>query len=204
MKSLELYLVASKEDKSKESFLNILELSIKAGVSMIQLREKKLSSKEFYELGLSVKALCDSFKIPLIINDRLDIALALDASGVHLGQDDLPLKEARRLLGEQKIIGLSVQNLAQLKYIKGANYLGCGAVFKTNTKEDAKLIGLENLALLCEKSSLPVFAIGGINEGNIKELRGIKLAGIAVVSAIMKAESPFEASLRLKKEVQSL
>ncbi|MBK1972141.1 thiamine phosphate synthase [Campylobacter sp. 2018MI35] len=198
-----LYLVASKQDKSDEAFLNILEQAIKGGASIIQLREKELSARKFFELGFKVKKLCDTYCIPLIINDRLDIALALNASGVHLGQEDLDIKIARKILGKDKIIGLSLQKIEQLKNIKEADYLGCGAINLTPTKK-SEILSLDILKQIIALSNLPVVAIGGINEINILNLKGLKLSGIAVVRAIMCAKDPFLASKNLKKLFKSL
>lgn len=198
MLDLSLYLVASRGELSDENFLNRLESAIKGGVSIIQLREKTLSMREFYELALKVKKLTKTYKIPLIINDRLDIALALDADGVHLGQEDLDVSIARKLLGKEKIIGLSLKKLEQLDFIKGANYLGCGAIKPTPTK-DSEVLSLEILRQIIVLSNLPVVAIGGIDESVVSELRGINLSGIAVVRAIMEAKDPFLAAKNLKR-----
>lgn len=198
MLDLSLYLVASRGELSDENFLNRLESAIKGGVSIMQLREKTLSTREFYELALKVKKLTKTYKIPLIINDRLDIALALDADGVHLGQEDLDVSIARKLLGKEKIIGLSLKKLEQLDFIKGASYLGCGAIKPTPTK-DSEVLSLEILRQIIVLSNLPVVAIGGIDESVVSELRGINLSGIAVVRAIMEAKDPFLAAKNLKR-----
>ncbi|QWU80390.1 thiamine phosphate synthase [Campylobacter novaezeelandiae] len=203
MIDLSLYLVASKQDKSDETFLNTLEQAIRGGVGIIQLREKELSARKFFELAFKVKKLCDAYCIPLIINDRLDIALALDASGVHLGQEDLDIKLARKILGKDKIIGLSLQKIEQLKNIEGANYLGCGAINSTPTKK-SEILSLEILEQIITLSKLPVVAIGGIDETNVLNLKGLKLSGIAVVRAIMCAKDPFLASKNLRKLFKSL
>ncbi|MBZ7935907.1 thiamine phosphate synthase [Campylobacter sp. B0100352/1] len=195
---LKLYLVASRGKRSDEVFLNILENAIKGGVGIIQLREKELNSREFYELGKKVQKLCKTYKIPFLINDRIDIALALNADGVHLGQEDLQVKIARELLGEKKIIGLSLKTLEQLDFIEGADYLGCGAIRATPTKESS-LISLETLGQICKKSPIPVVAIGGIDEEVISELKGIALTGIAVVRAIMEASDPYLSAKKLKE-----
>lgn len=197
---LSLYLVANRGQRSDESFLNHIKQALKGGVSIVQLREKELGSREFFELGLKLKRLCDEFKVPLIINDRVDIALALDASGVHLGQEDLECSLVRRLLGEDKIIGVSVKNLTQLQGLKGVDYLGCGAIKSTPTKQSS-LLSLQTLVQITQKSPVGVVAIGGIDEEVLKELRGIKLSGVAVVRAIMDATKPYEAALNLKKLV---
>ncbi|MGH2327860.1 thiamine phosphate synthase [Campylobacter taeniopygiae] len=195
---LKLYLVASRGKRSDEVFLNILENAIKGGINIIQLREKELNSREFYELGKKVQKLCKTYEIPFLINDRIDIALALNADGVHLGQEDLEVRIARELLGEKKIIGLSLKTLQQLDFIEGADYLGCGAIKTTPTKESS-LISLEILEQICKKSPIPVVAIGGIDEKVISELKGIALGGIAVVRAIMDANDPCLSAKKLKE-----
>ncbi|EGK8211078.1 thiamine phosphate synthase [Campylobacter coli] len=197
---LSLYLVASRRKKSDELFLNMLEEAIKGGVSIIQLREKELNSREFYKLGLKAQKLCKEYKIPFLINDRIDIALALDADGVHLGQEDLEVHLARKILGKEKIIGLSLKNLEQLKNIEGVDYLGCGAIKATPTKESS-VISLETLSQICEKSPVGVVAIGGIDKELIKKLKGIKISGIAVVRAIMDAQDAYLAAKELRQEM---
>lgn len=197
---LSLYLVASRGKKSDELFLNTLEEAIKGGASIIQLREKELNSREFYKLGLKVQKLCKECEIPFLINDRIDIALALDADGVHLGQEDLEVHLARKILGKEKIIGLSLKNLEQLKNIEGVDYLGCGAIKATPTKESS-VISLETLSQICEKSPVGVVAIGGIDKELIKKLKGIKISGIAVVRAIMDAQDAYLAAKELRQEM---
>lgn len=198
MIDLSLYLVASRGKFSDERFLNIVKSAIKGGVSVVQLREKELNSREFYALALKLKVLCDEFQTPFIINDRVDIALAVGASGVHLGQEDLPVSTARKLLGKNKIIGLSVKTLSQLENAKGADYVGCGAVFQSSTKESL-VIGVEGLQALCKQSPLPVVAIGGICLDNIALLKECQIAGVAISSALMNATNVYETSLYLKK-----
>ena len=197
---LSLYLVASRGKKSDELFLNTLEEAIKGGVSIIQLREKELSSVEFYKLVFKVETLCNVYEIPFLINDIIYIALALDADGVLLGQEDLEVRFARKILGKEKIIGLSLKNLEQLKDIDGADYLGCGAIKATPTKESS-VISFETLSQICEKSPIGVVAIGGIDKELIKELKGIKISGIAVVRAIMDAQNAYLATKELRQEM---
>ncbi|MCR6571282.1 thiamine phosphate synthase [Campylobacter insulaenigrae] len=204
MNSSKLYLVASKGKKSENEFLNIIKTSLEAGVDIIQLREKNLNTLEFYHLALKVKAICDEFKIPFLINDRLDIALAIDASGVHIGQTDLPLQKARKLLGNEKIIGITINHKFELENIKGADYLGVGAVFNTPSKENCVVLGIEGLKEITRLSSLPVIAIGGINENNISMLKDSGVTGVAVIRAIMDAKNPYEATLFLKKIIKDL
>ena len=196
--NLSLYLVASRGKKSDEAFLNCVKAAILGGVSVVQLREKELEAGEFFKLGLKLKKLCDELSTPLIINDRIDLALALDAAGVHLGQEDLPVSVARKILGVDKIIGLSLKNLAQMQ--AGADYLGCGALRATPTKKST-ILSLESLREIAKNSPLPVVAIGGIDEDVVASLRGLKLAGVAVVRAIMEAKNPRKSALRLKGAV---
>lgn len=194
---LSLYLVANRGERSDEAFLNIVESAIKGGVSIVQLREKKLCAREIFALGLKLKKLCKAYKIPLIINDRIDIALALDADGVHLGRDDLSINFARKILGKNKIIGLSLKKLIQLENALEADYLGCGAVQTTPTKE-SEILPLEILREICTLSKKPVVAIGGIDENNLSLLKNSGICGVAVVRAIMNAKDPFQAAQNLK------
>ena len=201
--------MASKGNFSTQTFLNIVKEAIRGGVTTVQLREKELSAKEFYDLALSLKRLCDEKKIPLIINDRLDIALAIDAYGVHLGQDDLPLKEARKILRKKKIIGLSTKTKEQIDeaYKNGADYVGCGAIYKSHTK-DSSVIGLDSFKNLCkhiknEKYKLKTVAIGGINEDKIKDFKDIQTDALAFSSAIMQSKNPYKTCIKIKKELQT-
>lgn len=203
MRSFDIYLVASLNQRKKKDFFEIIIQSLKAGIDCIQLREKSLSSRDFYELALELKRLCDDFNIPLIINDRIDIALSIDASGVHLGQEDLPVKKAREILGKDKIIGLSLNQEYELEDIEGADYLGVGALEGTPSKKDCKVIGISGLKNIVSKTCLPVVAIGGINDKMIESLKGIRLSGIAVIRAIMDSQNPYESTLKLKKAFNS-
>jgi len=184
-----LYLVTDREIISNRNFLECIEAALKGGVSILQLREKEISSMEFYNLALEVKKLAEKYDVPLIINDRADIALAIDADGVHVGQEDLPAKVVRKMIGDDKILGVSVTNLEEAKKAveDGADYLGVGAVFPTGTKEDASFTGLELLREIREKYSIPIVAIGGINEGNIEKLNGL-CDGAAIISGILGQE----------------
>ncbi|KRQ87631.1 Thiamine-phosphate synthase [Caloramator mitchellensis] len=181
-----LYLVTDRDVIGNRSFLECIEEALKGGVSILQLREKKISSLEFYDLALDAKKLTEKYDVPLIINDRVDIALAIDADGVHVGQEDLPVKVVRKIIGDAKILGVSVTNLEEAKRAieDGADYLGVGAVFPTVTKKDANFTGIELLREIREKYSIPVVAIGGINEGNIEKLNGL-CDGAAIISGIL-------------------
>ena len=176
-----LYLCTDRNIMTTETIEESVELAIKGGVSVVQLREKECSSREFYEMAKAVKTITDAYEVPLLINDRIDIALAVGADGVHLGQSDLPLDAARNLLGADKIVGATANTveLAQKAWREGADYLGVGDVFGTTTKADTRHITLEEL------KAIPIVAIGGVNEDNIALLRETGVDGAAVISAIV-------------------
>ena len=192
-----LYLVTDSTGRTDDDFLSILEKALTGGVTLVQYRAKTASSAEMYAEALQLKALCDSFKVPLIINDRLDIAMAVGAAGVHLGQDDLPCAAARKLLGEDYIIGVSAHNPAEAKTAlqSGADYLGCGAVFSTATKADVKKLGTEGLTAICREKGLPVVGIGGVTADNYREVRAAGADGAAIVSGIL-AQPDISATVR--------
>ncbi|TDJ81242.1 thiamine phosphate synthase [Campylobacter volucris] len=204
MNSYKIYLVASKEQKSEDKFLNIIKEALKAGVNIVQLREKELNTLEFYNLALKVKRLCDEFKVPFLINDRIDIALAVNASGVHIGQKDLPLKIARQILGDEKLIGLTINHKSELVNLQKADYIGVGAVFPTPSKKECIVLGIDGLKEIVNLSPLPVVAIGGIDHANISLLKGIAIDGIAVIRAIMDAKDPSKSVFNLKQAFESL
>ncbi len=185
-----LYLCTDRDLMSTDTLEEAVEQAILGGCSLIQLREKHSSSREFFEMAKKIKRITDHYKVPLIINDRIDIALAVGAAGVHLGQSDLPAKEARRIMGEDKIIGVSARSveLAKQAMEDGADYLGVGAMFATGTKGDAKVIGKEKLKEIRAAVSIPIVAIGGIHHENVQQLNGTGINGVAVVSAIIGAE----------------
>lgn len=201
-----LYLVTNRENKSKENFLKIIEESIKGGVTLIQLREKTVSTQEFFNIATNVKEITKKYNVPLIINDRIDIALAIDAEGVHIGQDDMPTKIARKIIGPNKILGVSAHNLKEAKKAEenGANYLGIGAIFTTTTKDDANDVSIKTLKRITESVDIPTVAIGGINLENANQLKNTKIAGFSVVSAIMEAKEPKIASKKLKEIYENL
>lgn len=192
-----LYLVTDQFDFTEDEFLNIIDEAIQGGVTMVQLREKDSTTKDFYELAIKVKNITDKYDVPLIINDRIDIALAVDAAGVHLGQDDMPCKVARKILGSDKIIGISAE-----KYIyaitaqnDGADYLGVGAIRPTPTKVDCAKIPEEDLIEVQENITIPHVAIGGVKLDNTKEvLDKYGFDGVSVVSAIMLDDDPKQAA----------
>lgn len=183
-----LYLVTDRSFLKDKSIKEAVEEAIKGGVTLVQVREKEASSGEFYKVALEIKEVTDKYKIPLIIDDRIDIALAVDAAGVHLGQSDLPLKKAREILGKEKIIGISVGSVSEAKEaeIGGADYLGIGTIFFTGTKKDIKLpIGIEGLTEIVRSINIPSVAIGGIDQRNVKEIMRSGTSGVAVISAIL-------------------
>mgnify|MGYP002550720588 CR=1 FL=1 len=201
-----LYLVTDRSVMSAKSLEQAVEQAIQGGCTVVQLREKYASSREFFETAQRVKQITDSYHIPLIINDRTDICLAVNAAGIHIGQQDLPAKIVRSMVGPDKIIGVSAQTVEQalLAEKRGADYLGVGAVFPTNSKDDAKEVTYETLKEICEAVSIPVVAIGGITHDNIKELTGSKIDGIAVISAIYGANNIKNAASGLKEEISKI
>ena len=200
---LTLYLVTDSTDIPEEEFLGIVEKACKGGVTAVQLREKEKDGKEYLELAEKVKRMTDRYNIPLIINDRVDVAMAVDAAGVHLGQSDLPVRYARKLLGSGKIIGASVKTAGQAEKAKeeGADYLGVGAIFPTTTKVVTRITEVSMLNDIATLTGLPTVAIGGLNASNIHVLYGSGADGIAVVSAIMKSDDPEGTAAVLKKLV---
>lgn len=203
---LTLYLVTDSRCREDEAFYETIESACKGGITVLQLREKEMSGRVLLERARKVKRITDRYKIPLIIDDRLDIAMAVDAAGVHLGQEDLPVSVARKLLGPTKIIGATTKTVeqAQKAMEEGADYLGVGAIYPTTTKVKTVITKVSTLNEICQTTSIPVIAIGGLNESNCEVLRESPIQGIAVVSAIMKAENPEEATRNLKNKVQQL
>ena len=201
-----LYLVTDRDLLKGRKLTEVIEEAILGGTSIVQLREKCASSLEFYEIAKEIKKITDKYNVPLIINDRIDIALAIDASGVHLGQSDIPCSIARKILPKGKIIGVSAHNLKEAeKALKdGADYLGCGAVFNTSTKKDVTTLSYEGLKEITSNINIPVIAIGGINENNITILKGSGINGVAVVSSIIGKENVKDASEKLKELVKKL
>lgn len=192
-----IYLVTDDGCLQGRELLDCVREALEGGVTLVQYRAKTASSAEMYNEALQLKALCDSFKVPLIINDRLDIAMAVGAAGVHLGQDDLPCAAARRILGEEYLIGVSAHNPAEAKAAlqSGADYLGCGAVFGTATKTDVKKLGTDGLAAICREKGLPVVGIGGVTAENYREVRAAGADGAAIVSGIL-AQPDIRATVR--------
>ncbi|MGH4121090.1 thiamine phosphate synthase [Clostridium sp.] len=182
-----LYLVTDRDILVDTDIYTAVEESIKGGVKLVQLREKRLGTLEFYNIAVKIKIITDKYKIPLIINDRIDIAEAINCAGVHLGQNDMPMDIARIIMGNNKIIGVSASTLEEAKKaeMEGADYVGVGAMFPTTTKDDASVVSVSCLRSIKENILIPVVAIGGINKENIQLLRLANIDGIAVVSAIL-------------------
>lgn len=182
-----LYLCTDRDLMSSATIEENVELAIKGGCTVIQLREKNCSSKEFYDLAVSVKKITDKYNVPLIINDRVDIAMAVDAAGVHIGQSDLPADVVRRIIGDDKIIGVSTAKLDEaLKAVKdGADYLGVGAMYSTDTKTDARPVTMEELKEIRKNVNIPIVVIGGINMNTLGNFKNMGIDGLAVVSAIV-------------------
>ncbi|WHY98900.1 thiamine phosphate synthase [Peribacillus simplex] len=200
---LSLYLV-TEESIALEELTKIIAESVSGGVSIVQLREKNNSSLSFYKKATALKQLLNELSIPLIINDRVDIALAVAADGIHIGQDDLPLTVVKQMVPEDMIVGVSVSTLEEALEAErnGADYIGVGSVFPTKTKQDATLMAIGDLEEICRSVSIPAVAIGGITADNISSLSDSGLSGTAVVSAIMNADSPKRASESLLKIIK--
>lgn len=200
---LKLYLVTDRKWLNGRKLTDDLEKAILGGVTTIQLREKNLSNEEFISIAKEVKKVCQKYHIPLIINDNLEVALATNSDGIHIGQNDIPASIVRKQIGPNKILGVSVHNLKEAFQAKidGADYVGVGAIFSTETKNDATNVTLDSLKKICDNIDLPVVAIGGINLDNISKLKNINIAGIAVVSAIMNADDITAASGQLVREL---
>ncbi len=182
-----LYLCTDRRLMTTDTIEESVELAVKGGVTVVQLREKDCSSREFYEMAVRVKEITDAYEVPLLINDRADIAMAVGADGVHLGQDDLPVQAARGLLGSDKIIGATAHTVKEAvrAWKSGADYLGAGDVFGTSTKQDARRLSLEELTEICQSVPIPVVAIGGVRADNIARLRPTGAKGAAVISAVV-------------------
>ncbi|ADC47670.1 thiamine monophosphate synthase ThiE [Methanobrevibacter ruminantium M1] len=196
-----VYLVTDHRGKTDEEILNIIEQAIKGGTSVVQIREKTASTKDFYNLALKAKEITEKYNVPLIVNDRIDIALAVKSDGVHIGQDDMPAKVAREIIGEEMILGVSASTVEEAMKAEsdGADYIGSGAVFPTATKDDADSVSKEELKEIVNSTSIPVVAIGGITIENAESLKDAEIDGFSVVSAIMNADDPKKASEILKE-----
>ena len=185
-----LYLVTNRYQDSLESFLEKVETACRSGVTIIQLREKNLTTNQYYQLAKQVKEITDAYQVPLIIDDRLDVCLAVDAAGLHIGDDELPVSVARKVLGPEKILGVTAKTVKRALEAEtsGADYLGTGAIFPTTTKENAPITLISTLKIICQTVAIPVVAIGGLTSENIDQLIGTGIAGVAVVRDLMQAE----------------
>lgn len=185
---LKLYLVTDSDILKGRDFFECIEEAIKGGVTMVQLREKDESGKNFLEKAIKLRELTRAYNVTFIINDRVDIALLCDADGVHVGQSDIDAKYVRKLIGKDKILGVSARNIKEAKSAleEGADYIGVGAMYSTSTKLDAKQVSFEMVKKIRENIDIPVVLIGGINLENLKELKNLKCEGYAVVSSILK------------------
>ncbi len=201
-----LYFITDSTGYTEEEFLYRVEQALIGGATMLQLREKEKTTREYMELAIKVHTLTRKYQVPLLIDDRVDVALAVDAEGVHVGASDLPVAAARRLMGEHKIVGATAKTVpwARDAYEQGADYLGVGAIYPTTTKVKTVLTSTDTLREICAAVPIPVNAIGGLNKDNIDILAGIPIAGICVVSAIMKAEDPALAARELKIQAKQL
>ena len=188
--ALRLYLVTNRYQNSVESFLAKIETACRSGVTIVQLREKNLTTNQYYQLAKEVKEITDAYQVPLIIDDRLDVCLAVDAAGLHIGDDELPVSVARQVLGPEKILGVTAKTVKRALEAEegGADYLGTGAIFPTTTKENAPITLISTLKTICQRVAIPVVAIGGLTSENIEQLIGTGIAGVAVVRDLMQAE----------------
>ena len=188
--ALRLYLVTNRYQDSLENFLEKVETACRSGVTIIQLREKNLTTNQYYQLAKQVKEITDAYQVPLIIDDRLDVCLAVDAAGLHIGDDELPVSVARQVLGPEKILGVTAKTVKRALEAEegGADYLGTGAIFPTTTKENAPITLISTLKTICQRVAIPVVAIGGLTSENIDQLIGTGIAGVAVVRDLMQAE----------------
>ena len=188
--ALRLYLVTNRYQDSLESFLEKIETACRSGVTIVQLREKNLTTNQYYQLAKQVKEITDAYQVPLIIDDRLDVCLAVDAAGLHIGDDELPVSVARKVLGPEKILGVTAKTVKRALEAEegGADYLGTGAIFPTTTKENAPITLISTLKTICQRVAIPVVAIGGLTSENIDQLMGTGIAGVAVVRDLMQAE----------------
>ena len=201
-----LYFITDSTNYNEEEFLFRVEEALKGGATLLQLREKEKTTREYIELSEKVHSITKKYNVPLIIDDRVDVALAVNAEGVHVGQSDMPVCIARKLMGKDKIVGATAKTVTQAKeaFKQGADYLGVGAIYPTTTKVKTVLTSVDTLKEICDSVPIPANAIGGLNKDNIDVLKGIPIAGICVVSAIMKADNPKQATAQLKERGKEL
>ena len=201
-----MYFITDSSNYPEDEFLYRVEQALMGGVTLLQLREKDKTTREYISLAEKVHTLTKKYNVPLIIDDRVDVALSTGAEGVHLGQSDMPIDVARKILGDDFIIGATTKTVPQAleAFEQGADYLGVGAIYPTTTKVKTVLTSTETLDAICKAVPIPVNAIGGLNKDNIDILKGITIAGICVVSAIMKADDPKHATTELKVRAKEL
>ena len=201
-----LYAVTDRMWLNGRTLKEVVKESLDGGVTFLQLREKNLDDKHFLEEAVELQELCKQYKVPFIVNDNVDIALKMNADGVHVGQSDMQAADVRAKLGPDKIIGVSAQTVEQavLAQQRGADYLGVGAVFPTGSKADADDVSFETLKAICEAVTIPVVAIGGITQENLEQLNGSGICGIAVISAIYAQSDIKEASRKLKETTKKI
>ncbi|MGI5859276.1 MAG: thiamine phosphate synthase [Tepidanaerobacteraceae bacterium] len=202
--SMLLYAVTDRTWLKDRSLADVVEEAIKAGITFLQLREKDLNYASFLQLAREIRNITDKYKIPYVINDNIEVAMACGADGVHVGQSDMDAKDVRRIIGQDKILGVSAQTVEQavLAEKNGADYIGVGTVFPTSTKLDAEGVSFETLKEICKAVSIPVVAIGGINKDNAMKLAGSSIDGIAVVSAIF-AQEDITAAVKELRQISS-
>ena len=199
-----LYFITDSGKFPEEEFLSRVDAALSGGVTLLQLREKDISTREYIELAKKVHKITQKYNVPLIIDDRVDVALAVGAQGVHLGNEDMPISTARKICGEDMIIGATAKTVtaAMAAYEQGADYLGVGAIFPTKTKVKTVLTKIETLEEICRCVPIPANAIGGLNINNIDVLKGVPVSGICAVSAIMYAPNPEKAARELKEKIE--
>lgn len=205
--NLSLYLVTDRTNVAdEEKFLTKIEEALKGGVTLVQLREKNISTKEYIDLAKKVKTICDKFDVPLLIDDRIDVCLASDCSGVHLGDEDMEIKDARRILGDDYIIGATAKSVAKAIQCEkeGADYLGVGAIYPTKTHVKTKITSVDTLRDINNSISIKTVAIGGLNEDNMDVLKSSGASGIAVVRALMSDDNPQEKAHRLLEKSKQI
>ncbi len=201
--SLMLYAVTDRYWVGEKTLYQQVEEALKGGATFIQLREKELDEKSFYEEAVEIQKLCREYKVPFVINDNVELAAKVNADGMHVGQSDMEALNVRAVIGNDKILGVSAQTVEQAKLAEahGADYLGVGAVFPTSSKDDAVEVNYDTLKAICQAVNIPVVAIGGINSENVRELKGSGIVGVAVISAVFGQENIEEATADLKKKV---
>ena len=204
--SLLLYAVTDRHWLGDRTLYDVVRESLDGGVTFLQLREKDLDNEHFYEEAVKLQAMAKEYNVPFVVNDNVDIAVKMNADGVHVGQHDMEAGDVRALIGPDKILGVSAQTVEQalLAEKRGADYLGVGAVFPTGSKDDADDVSYDTLKAICEAVSIPVVAIGGITKENTHELAGSGICGIAVISAIYGQPNIFEATTALKKVTEEM